>query len=189
MRSQNEHRRITGPTIDAASVACMNRSIRSYVLMVCAALAVAGCATAPPPAIARDEVPLPFSDFFVRPVGPRGTEPTATLLALEGRRVLVRGFMVREEEPYPGFFMFVAFPVTIAERADGPADSLPPATLFVHLPEAQRDQIAHFVPVELELAGTLELGAKEETSGRISYVRLRLDDLNDARNLPKEQTE
>jgi len=161
----------------------MRRSIHSRVAVFClVAVVIAGiaaCATAP--RLRGDEVSLPLSEFFVRPVGPRGQEPTQTLLGLNGKRVLVQGFMVREEEPFPGLFMLAALPVSIAERADGPADYLPPATLFVHLPDAQRDEIVKYVPARLELAGTLELGAKEEASGRVSYVRLRLDDLEDAR--------
>lgn len=155
-------------------------SRRARLTTYCLA-AIVGCAAPHAPSVRRDAVPLQFSEFFIRPVGPRGHTPTATLVGLNGKRVSVRGFMVHEEEPYPGLFIFASLPVTIAERADGPADSLPPATLFVHLPEAQRDEIANYVPAELELAGTLELGAKEEAGGRISYVRLRLDDLEDAR--------
>lgn len=151
--------------------------------------AVAACVATGAPEPLRADASLPLSDLFVRPVGPRGLEPTPSLLGLQGKRVLVQGFMVQEEEPLPGYFMLASLPVSLAERADGPADYLPPGTLFVHLPDAQRDEIVAYVRTELEVAGTLELGAKEETSGRISYVRLRLDDLRDARNRPKEQTE
>jgi hypothetical protein len=73
--------------------------------------------------------------------------------------------------------MLTEMPVSIAERADGPADFLPPATLFVHLPDALRDRVAAQGAAPIEVTGTLVLGAREEVSGRVSYVRLRLDDL------------
>jgi len=140
------------------------------------ALALLAVACATPHVVPPADAELPLTDFFVRPVGPRGLEPSPTLLALRGKRVSVRGYMVAEEEPYPGFFMLAQAPVALAERADGPADDLPPATLYVHLPADQRWSTVGFVPGPLELTGTLELGAEEELSGRISYVRLQLDD-------------
>ena len=133
-------------------------------------LPLAGCVTAPPAA------ELGFSDFFVRPVGPRGQEPTEKLLSLNGQRVRVVGWVVAEEEPFPGLFMLAPLRVSIAERADGPADDLPGATLFVHLPDGRRDWSAHAGDRPVEVTGTLDLGPKEEVSGRISYVRLLLDD-------------
>lgn len=167
----------------------MGRSIDPRVGAFLVATALVACLADGASRPLRADASLPLSEMYVRPVGPRGLEPTAQLLALQGKRVLIQGYMVREEEPFPGYFMLASVPVTLAERGDGPADYLPLSTVFVHLPAAQRDEMVGYVRSELELAGTLELGAKEETSGRISYVRLRLDDLNDARNLPKEQTE
>lgn len=139
------------------------------------------CATSHAPV---DPTPLPvaeelrFSDFFVRPVGPRGQEATARLLQLDGKRVRISGYVVEEQEPYPGLFMLTPMPVSIPERADGPSDFLPPSTLFVHLPPALRDRVAPHAPAPIELTGTLQLGAREEVSGRVSYVRLLLDDLD-----------
>lgn len=133
------------------------------------------------PAVASPPLPpaqaLRFSDFFVSPVGPRGLEPTPKLLALRGRRVRIEGYMVEEEEPYPGLFLLTPFPVALAERADGPADSLPPATLYVHAPEAQRGETLPHHREQIALTGTLELGAHEEVNGRFSTVRLRVDEL------------
>ncbi len=136
-------------------------------------LLLAGCATAP---VAPPATNLSLADFWVRPVGPRGLEPTETLLRLDGQRVRVRGFVVAEEEPYPGVFLLAPVQVTLAERADGPADDLPPATLFVHLPERHRSESVAPGRAPVEVAGTLELGAREEAGGRISHVRLLLDD-------------
>ena len=120
---------------------------------------------------------LRFSEFFVMPVGPRGLEPTSKLMTLRGKRVRIEGYMVEEEEPYPGLFLLTPFPVALAERADGPADFLPPATLYVHVPEAQSDERLPHRRERLALTGTLELGAREEVNGRFSTVRLRVDEL------------
>ena len=140
-----------------------------------------GCASSTPdsrtarsePAAAAET--LRFSEFFVLPVGPRGLEPTAKLLGLGGKRVLIEGFVVVEEEPRAGSFLLTPVPVTLADRGDGPADFLPPATLFVHLPDRMHDERARFLGGAWQLTGTLELGAAEEEDGRVSYVRLLLD--------------
>jgi hypothetical protein len=134
-----------------------------------------GAAIASPPPPPAEE--LDFSEFFVLPVGPGGLEPTPKLMALRGQRVRIEGFMVEEEEPYPGLFLLAPFPVALADRADGPADFLPPATLYVHVPEAQRGETLPHRRERLALTGTLELGAREEANGRFSTVRLRVDEL------------
>ena len=136
---------------------------------------VGGAAKSLPPI--SPAVPLAFSEFFVLPVGPGGLEPTPKLLALRGQRVRIEGYMVAEEEPYPGLFLLTPFPLALAERADGPADFLPPATLYVHAPEAQRNETLSHHRERLALIGTLELGAREEVNGRFSTVRLRVDEL------------
>lgn len=123
------------------------------------------------------EVHLPFSDFFKLPVGPRGLEPTERLLSLAGKRVRVRGYLVQEEQPVPGLFMLTPMPASLAELADGPSDYLPSATLFVHLPKESEGKIIGYRPGTWTASGTLELGAQTEANGRLSYVRLRLDDL------------
>src|SRR5262245_32162762 len=72
---------------------------------------------------------LSFHDFFKLPVGPFGLEPTDRLLSLSEQQVRVRGHLVREEEPFAGLFLLTQMPASLAERTDGPADHLPPATL------------------------------------------------------------
>src|SRR5262245_28211808 len=144
--------------------------IASFVSLAASCLAT-GCTTTPPAAAET----LAFSDFFVRPVGPRGLEPTARLLGLDGKRVRIAGYVVEESEPSAGSFLLTPVPVTLAERADGPADFLPPATLFAQREGAQRGERARFTHGAWQLTGTLELGAFEESDGRVSYVRLWLD--------------
>ncbi len=138
-------------------------------------LFTAGCAHSP--SSSPEPVPdLNLADFFKRPVGPKGLEPTPELLAMNGKRAQIKGYMVMEEDPVPGLFMLTPMPVSMAELADGPSDFLPPATLFVHLPKPAEAKIAAYHPGIWTVTGTLELGAKHEANERVSYVRLIPDD-------------
>ena len=127
-----------------------------------------------PPAGSAGVEDLAFSDFYVMPVGPLGLEPTPKLLSLRGKRVRLIGYMVHEEEPTGGVFMLATRPVQLAEVADGPADDLPAATVFVHVPAEDGNRVVPFRPGAWTLTGTLELGAQVENDGRMSYTRLRL---------------
>jgi hypothetical protein len=117
---------------------------------------------------------LELSELFVRPVGPRGLEPTAKLLALAGERVRVRGYMARAESPPPGVFILSPLPVELGEADEGLADDLPPAAVFVHVDGAD-PAAAAFTPGIVEVVGVLETGAREEADGRVSHVRVRLE--------------
>jgi hypothetical protein len=124
---------------------------------------------------------LGWRDFFKLPIGPRGLEPTDQLLRLRDQRVRVQGYMVQEEEPLAGLFMLTPTPVTMAELADGPADDLPATTLFVHVAGEHAQKIIGYRPGLWTLSGILRLGAQHEPNGRVSYVRLILDDLQSVR--------
>lgn len=117
---------------------------------------------------------LAFGDFFVRPIGPRGLEPTPRLLAAHGREVRLVGFMVQREHAQPGRFLLAPRPVTMAEHADGEADDLPAATITVLLPEAQRARVVAQQVGPLVLTGRLDYGPAEDESGRVSWLRLQL---------------
>jgi hypothetical protein len=127
------------------------------------------------PAPAPGVTDLRFGEWFHMPVGRGGLEPDEKLRALDGTRVRVLGYVVGEEQPTPGLFMLTARPVTLSEMADGPADDLPPATLFVHLAAADAGKVVAHRPGLLVLSGVLELGNREEPNGRTSFARLRLD--------------
>jgi hypothetical protein len=124
-----------------------------------------------------DALDLSFGEFFDLPVGPRGLVMTQTLRAADGRRVRISGYVVHEDVTAPRStllpqrMLFAAYPVKLAELADGPADDLPPATLFVH--GASR-QIAD-AQGRIQLTGRLRLGRMEEYGGRVSWVRLEID--------------
>ena len=118
---------------------------------------------------------LSFREFYKLPIGTRGLEPTSKLLSLNDKRVHIQGFMVKEEEPTAGIFMVTSLPVNIPEKEDGPSDDLPGATVFVHMPSEDAEKTLAYRDGMWDLVGTLQLGAKEESNGRISYVRLLLD--------------
>ncbi|MFG6415650.1 hypothetical protein ACG02S_17290 [Roseateles sp. DC23W] len=120
-------------------------------------------------------VELRFTDFFAQPIGPRGLEPSAKLLSVNGQAVKLTGFMVRREQPQAGSFLLVPVPITMAEHADGEADDLPPSAVTVVLASGQRDRLVAFQPGPLTLSGRLEFGAAEDATGRVSWVRLHLD--------------
>ncbi|MDD5034970.1 MAG: hypothetical protein PHE55_09450 [Methylococcaceae bacterium] len=120
---------------------------------------------------------LNLREMFKVPVGPQGLEPTEKLLSLKDKRVRVIGHMVHEQEPTPGIFMLSPLPVGLAEKEDGPADDLPAATLFVHMPSADANKLMAFRPGLWTLTGKLDLGSREEDNGRVSYVRLLLDQI------------
>lgn len=121
------------------------------------------------------ETDLNLKEFYKFPVGPRGLEPTQKLLSLKDKHVRVTGYMVKEEEPTAGLFMLAPTPVSMAEKEDGPADDLPPATLFVHIPPADKNKIIAYRQGLWQLVGILELGNQEEANGRMSYTRLILE--------------
>ena len=118
---------------------------------------------------------LSLKEFYKFPVGPYGLEPSQKLLSLKDKRIKVTGYMVKEEEPTAGLFMLAPLPVSLAEKEDGPADDLPPATLFVHVPAVDKDKIIAYRQGLWQLTGTLQLGNQEEANGRMSYTRLILD--------------
>jgi hypothetical protein len=123
-----------------------------------------------------DEAPLTlsFGDFFARPIGPLGLQPTPQLLAAQGKPVRLVGYMVQREQPQAGQFLFTPRPVTMAEHADGEADDLPATTVTVLLPEGQRDRLVAFRPGALVLQGRLDYGPAEVEPGRVSWLRLQL---------------
>ena len=117
---------------------------------------------------------LKFTEFFVSPIGDRGLALTDKMRSLDGKRVRILGYMARQEQPAPGMFLFNAIPVRLNEEHYGLADDLPAATLFVSMPR-NREQVVPHTPGLMLLTGTLSVGNREETDGRISTVRLALE--------------
>lgn len=96
--------------------------------------------------------------------------------ALHGQVVRLRGYMVHTEYPPQGQFLFTLRPVMMSEDADGEADDLPLSTVTVLLDAQQRERRVPHARGLLELRGRLDLGRQEDTDGRVSWIRLRLDD-------------
>ena len=138
---------------------------------------------APAPATTAPELPplpdgvteLKFADIFA-PVGPRGLEFTAKARELEGKRVRILGYMVKTCRHDHGRFLLTPFPITLHDHEMGPADDLPPSTLFVDVPPFRR--ALKYIPHEpglFLLTGKLSLGGRDELHGRRSWVRLELE--------------
>jgi hypothetical protein len=130
--------------------------------------------TAPLPALARGVSELKFSEFFVSPVGARGLELTDKLKGLEGRRVRILGYMVRQDNAAPGSFILTLVPAQLHDHDSALADDLPPSAVRVLVPDRRSEHIP-YTPQLLLLTGTLNIGNREEADGRISIVRLTLD--------------
>lgn len=135
-----------------------------------ATLAVNGELPPPPAGVTA----IKFGEFFRMPVGPHGLEPTAKLLALNGRPVRLIGYMVREEHAVPGRLLLSPLPVNLGDEDESLADDLPPTAVFVHLQGVGERKVPYLGGL-IKLTGTLEVGAKEEGDGRVSSIRLVLD--------------
>lgn len=137
------------------------------------ALTLALSAALARPAVA-EPAELGFGQFFKQPFGPRGVEPTPQLLAAQGQVVRLTGFMVQQEQPLPGRFLFAPRPVSMSEHADGDADDLPAQTVMVLLPAAQRERLIAHQSGPITLTGRLDWGPAEDETGRVSWLRLHL---------------
>lgn len=117
---------------------------------------------------------LAFQDFFVHSSGPHGLALSPTLLAADGQRVTLKGYMVQQERAALGHFMLTPRPIQMSEQADGDADDLPLAWAMVYLdPEQENCAIPHSRGL-LEITGVLHVGRDEGPDGRVSWVRLQL---------------
>ena len=117
---------------------------------------------------------LLFSDFYQQPIAPTGPAMTHRLRQADGRVVQMVGYMVKQETPTLGRFMFAARPVSMSEHADGDADDLPAALVTVYLDPEQKDWIATHKPGLIALTGLLNVGRLEESDGRVSWVRMHV---------------
>ena len=139
---------------------------------------VVGCLWAAQACAGASEVPaldLKFGDFFVSPMGPRGPQMTARLLAAHGQRVRITGYMVVDEEQPRGHFFLSPRPISMSEHADGEAHDLPASAVWVWMPPAHRGETVLPTPGLMRLTGTLQVGRHEMDDGRITWVRLMLE--------------
>ncbi|APV49481.1 hypothetical protein BWI17_07170 [Betaproteobacteria bacterium GR16-43] len=119
---------------------------------------------------------LKFAEMFRLPVGPRGLEPSARLLALDGQRVRIVGYMVHREKATPGAFLIAPLPVLLGDEDEGLADDLPASSILVQLaPRAEGAPIAPpYAGGLFRVTGVLRVGNREEPDGRVSAARIDL---------------
>ena len=142
---------------------------------------------------ASEIVNLGFDEFFKMPVGAYGLEMTDKLKSLDGKKVRLCGFMVKEDrcrgghahnpadadkEVVKGRFMLSPAPVMVSYACFGTSDDLFPQTVFVRIPELSNKPVP-YLSTPLEVSGTLSVGPSQEPDDRISQVRLILDPLPD----------
>src|SRR5687768_11408582 len=127
-----------------------------------AATPVAGVPTAP-----KGVIDLEFRELLCGPVGGRGLALTEKASTLNGKKVRVIGYMVRQEQATPGLFLLAPVPVQLHQDHYGLADDLPPTTIYVSIPARPRAVVRH-QPGALAITGTLRVGSREEIDGRIS---------------------
>jgi len=116
-------------------------------------------------------VPLAFSEFFKRPVGPRGLEPTPRLISLAGTPIVIEGFLARTSEGQSSLILSPV-PVLLGDEDESLADDLPPSSVHLHLLQpALRAAIAQ-CDGRLAVQGVLGIGPRREDDDRISFVRI-----------------
>lgn len=125
-----------------------------------------------PPAGVTD---LKFHDIFKTPVGDKGLEPSATLLALDGKRVRMVGYMVYQQPEPRGMFLLSPLPAEISDEDEPLADDLPPSVVAVEIAGAANRPVP-LLPGLIRISGVLHVGARTDTaSGRIGAVQIALD--------------
>ena len=122
---------------------------------------------------------LDFREFYQMPVGPRGLEPSAKLLSLDGRRVRILGYAGEMERADKRQLVFAAVPLKPQPEEYGLCDDIPGVHVLVTVP-GNPDEQARLAPGPLLLTGVLSVGTYAK-GGETSFVRLLLDP-------PAEQT-
>ena len=116
---------------------------------------------------------LKFSEIFNMPVGPRGMEPSAKLLALNNKQVRIVGYMAKQETPTPGLFIMTPLAVNMGDEDDKFSDDMPANSIFVHVDNSEA--LVHYVPGLISVVGVLSVGNVNEPDGRISYVQIKFN--------------
>jgi len=151
----------------------MPRASGPCLLLVLALPISAAWGQAPAPSV-DPATEIRFDELF-KPIGPGGLEYSDRLRSLEGIRVRLRGYMVAREAAPPGTFLLAPLPVQLHETEYGLADDLPPATVLVEAPAWSGWAVPHRSGL-LTVTGILQLGNREELDGRVSSIRLVLDE-------------
>ena len=127
------------------------------------------------PTLPASVTDLKFGEFFKMPIGPRGLDASAKLLALSGKPVRIVGYMARATPPVAGMFILTPLPVSLGDEDESLSDDLPASSVFVHLDPTSVQTAVPYYPGLLRLTGTLALGPFDEIDGHVSTVRLLID--------------
>ncbi|HUM13191.1 MAG TPA: hypothetical protein VLT82_19745 [Myxococcaceae bacterium] len=133
------------------------------------AAAAAAFAAAPQPS--KKPVDLDLAQLFVADGASTRLSPQTEELA--GHRVRAVGFMVRMEEPSPAAFYLARRPAQADESGGGTGD-LPLGALRVEVPWLHGD--VPWVEGPVEVVGTLEVGRVEDALGRVSWIRIVMEE-------------
>ena len=170
---------------------CLSTLVQLGVFVIVAALNGV-CASAAPPqgprvvpkilAVRKDLGPPPagvaelkFRDIFKMPVGDQGLEPSAKLLALDGRHVRIVGFMIHQQPEPTSSFLLSPLPAAISDEDEPLADDLAPSVVAVSVPGAA-DRAIPLLPGLIQISGVLHVGPSlDAASGRVSSVQILLD--------------
>lgn len=116
---------------------------------------------------------LSFSQFFQRPVGPLGLQPTAVLMSLRGYAVELQGFALRPLESSQTTWILSPVAITLSGEDESLADDLPASVAYLHGLDPAMQQILHGCLRQVLVTGILDVGRMRESDGRLSYVRLK----------------
>lgn len=125
-----------------------------------------------PPAGVED---LKFRDLFKLPVGDKGLEPGERLLALDGKRVRVIGYMVKQPVAPKGSFLLSPLPVEVSDEDEPLADDMPASTIAVTVRGAVPRPIGWSRGL-VQAIGLLKVGAyTDAATGRVFPAQIILD--------------
>ena len=150
----------------------IGRALQAAVFALVGTLGVGAFAQAVSPPLPPEVLRL--QHFFEMPVGPKGLVISERLRQAQSRQVRITGYVVQQEVATLGQFLLTPRPVLMSQHADGEADDLPPATVFVRLDAEQQDWVVAHARGLVEVTGTLDVGRQEERDGRMSWFRLQL---------------
>jgi hypothetical protein len=125
------------------------------------------------PPLAEGVSELRFQDFFKPVVGDRGLEYSEKLLKLDGRRVRIAGFMVREQLRADGVFMLTPWPSRVENDGFCLNEDFPPATLHVLVPGSTAP--VPYRPGLVVLTGVLTVKPAAMPDGRNCVAALTLE--------------
>ncbi len=115
---------------------------------------------------------ISFQEFYQLPIGPRGLEPSAKLLALNGKRVRIIGFMGEMRRADKRNIIFAPVPLRPQPEEYGLCDDIPATHVLVTIP-GNPDETIPFSAAPMLLTGVLSLGTSSNDS-ETSFVRMLL---------------